>query len=138
MMKTKNDSIGVLKLKLDVTPENIEYLQSLLLKPENKISNFIQSDNSKTVEKSIKGLPMIETLRTDAGLLMTGDTIVVSVTENVAYIGVVTRFTENQVFLKNAYRFHVAHADNGNNWTYSPMGNVSISPRDIVSITKNQ
>ena len=137
MMKTKNDSMGVLKLKLDITPENIEYLQSLLLKPENKISNFIQP-NSKTVEKSIKEPPMIETLRTDVGLLMVGDTIVVSVTENVAYIGVVTRFTENQVFLKNAYRFHVAHADNGNNWTYSPMGNVSIPPRDIVSITKNQ
>lgn len=28
-MKTKNDSMGTLKLKLEVTPENIEYLKSL-------------------------------------------------------------------------------------------------------------
>lgn len=56
-MKTKNDSMGTLKLKLEVTPENIEYLKSLFLKPENKTSNFIKAGtmlfNGKPVEKSV-------------------------------------------------------------------------------------
>lgn len=137
-MKTKNDSMGVLKLKLDVTPENIEYLKSLFLKPENKISDVIKPEtmlfNGKAAEKPL----MIETLRTNVGLLMAGDTVVVNVTNNIAYVGVVTRFTENQVFLKNAYKFAVVPPDNGNNWTYSPLGNISVPPKEIVSITKNQ
>lgn len=142
MRKTKNESMGVLKLKLEVTPENIESLKSLFLKPENKISNIVSADtmlfNGKSVGKSVEDVPMVATLRTNCGLLQEGDVIAIKVTTNVAYFGIVTRFTENQVFLKNAYKFHVAPADNGCNWTYSPIGNVSVPPKDIVSITKNQ
>lgn len=140
-MKTKNDSMGILKLKLDVTPENIECLKSLFLKPENKTSNIISSGtmlfNGKPVEESAEDLPKIATLRTNCGLLREGDTIVAKITNDIAYFGVVTRFTEEQVFLKNAYRFQVLKTHNSN-WTYQELGIISIPPKDIVSITKNQ
>lgn len=89
-MKTKNDSMGTLKLKLEVTPENIEYLRALFLKPENKISGDILSGtmlfNGKPVEKSADDLPTVTTLKTKYGSLRDGDIALARSNDKYVYI----------------------------------------------------
>lgn len=103
-MKTKNDSMGKLKLKLEVTPEIIGYLRALFLKPENKVSNSIKTGtmlfNGKPVEKSVDDLPTVATLRTKYGYLRDGDVALARSNDKHVYIGVVTNFTENTIYMK--------------------------------------
>lgn len=101
-MKTKNDSMGVLKLKLEVTPENIECLKSLFLKPENKNRGGIMTGtmlfNGKPIEKSVDDLPTVATLRTKYGSLRDRDIVLARSNDKHVYIGTVTRFTEKTIY----------------------------------------
>lgn len=139
-MKTKNDSIGTLKLKLEVTPENIECLKSLFLKPENKISNFIGSGtmlfNGKPVEDSIRDLPTVATLRTKYGSLKNGDLVIAQSNDKNVYIGTVTNFTENTIYMKNAIYVFVNESTNNIGIQY--LDTYSFLVRDLCGITKNQ
>lgn len=138
-MKTKSDSMGTLKLKLDVTPENIEYLKLLFLKPENKTSDVIPSGtmlfNNEPVEKSIKDLPTVATLKTKFGILQQGD-IVISQSSKHAYIGVVTRFTESTVSLKNVIYVYVDESTGSIG--INCHATYSVLVQDITGLTKNQ
>lgn len=139
-MKTKNDSMGTLKLKLDVTPENIEYLKSLLLKPENKISNVISSDtmlfNSKPVEKSTEDLPTVATLRTQFGFLQEGDIVCTQSNNKHVYVGIVNRFTDKTVYLKNVTYVSINESDKSICVNSHPIYSALV--QEIISITKNQ
>jgi len=139
-MKTKNDSMGTLKLKLEVTPENIEYLKSLFLKPENKTSNFITTGtmlfNGKPVEKSVDDLPTVATLRTKYGFLRDGDIAIAKSDNKNCYIGVVTNFTENTIYMKNA--IYVFVNESTNNIGIQCLDTYSFPIQDLCGITKNQ
>lgn len=139
-MKTKNDSMGTLKLKLEVTPENIEYLKSLFLKPENKTSNFIKAGtmlfNWKPVEKSVDDLPTVATLRTKYGYLRDGDIALARSNDKHVYIGVVTNFTENTIYMKNAIYVFVNESTNNIGIQY--LDTYSFLVQDLCGITKNQ
>ena len=139
-MKTKNDSMGTLKLKLDVTPQNIEYLKSLFLKPENKTSKFIKAGtmlfNGKPVEKSVDDLPTVTTLRTKYGYLRDGDIALARSNDKHVYIGVVTNFTENTIYMKNA--IYVFVNESTNNIGIQRLDTYSFLIQDLCGITKNQ
>lgn len=139
-MKTKNDSMGVLKLKLEVTPQNIECLKSLLLKPENKISNFIESGtmlfNGKPVEDSIRDLPTVATLRTKYGSLRNGDLVISQSNDKNVYIGTVTRFTEKTIYIKNV--IYVFVNESTNNICIQCLDTYNFLVQDLCGITKNQ
>lgn len=139
-MKTKNDSMGTLKLKLEVTPENIEYLQSLLLKPENKTSNFIKAGtmlfNNKPVGTSVEELPTVTTLKTKYGSLRDGDIALARSNDKHVYIGVVTRFTEKTIYIKNT--IHVFVNETTNNIGIQCVENYEFLIQDLCGITKNQ
>lgn len=139
-MKTKNDSIGTLKLKLEVTPENIECLKSLFLKPENKISNFIGSGtmlfNGKPVYKSVDDLPTVATLRTKYGLLSNGDIALTRSNDKHVYIGAVTRFTEKTIYVKNA--IYVFINESTNNIGIQCVENYEFPIQELCGVTKNQ
>jgi hypothetical protein len=139
-MKTKNDSMGTLKLKLDVTPQNIEYLKSLFLKPENKTSNFIEVGtmlfNGKPVEKSVDDLPTVATLRTKYGSLRDGDISLARSNDKYVYIGVVTNFTENMIYVKNA--IYVFVNESTNNIGIQCLDTYSFLIQDLCGIAKNQ
>lgn len=139
-MKTKNDSMGTLKLKLDVTPENIEYLRALFLKPENKISKPIQTGtmllNNKPVGTSVEELPTVTTLKTKYGSLRDGDTALARSNDKYVYIGVVTRFTEKTIYIKNA--IHVFVNESTNNIGIQCVENYEFPIQDLCGITKNQ
>lgn len=139
-MKTKNDSMGTLKLKLEVTPENIEYLKSLFLKPENKTSNFIPTGtmlfNGKPVEKSVDDLPTVATLRTKYGSLRDGYIAIAKSDNKNCYIGVVTNFTENIIYIKNTICVFVNESTN--NIGIQCIDTYSFPIQDLCGITKNQ
>lgn len=139
-MKTKNDSMGTLKLKLEVTPENIECLKSLFLKPENKTSNFITTGtmlfNGKPVEKSVDDLPTVATLRTKYGYLRDGDIALARSNDKYVYIGVVTNFTENTIYMKNV--IYVFVNESTNNIGIQCLDTYSFLIQDLCGITKNQ
>lgn len=137
-MKTKNDSMGTLKLKLEVTPENIECLKSLFLKPENKTSNFIPTIlfNGKSVEKSVDDLPTIATLRTKYGLLSNGDIALARSNDKHVYIGAVTRFTEKTIYVKNA--IYVFINESTNNIGIQCVENYEFPIQELCGVTKNQ
>lgn len=137
-MKTKNDSMGTLKLKMDVTPQNIECLKSLFLKPENRDSNFIPAIlfNGKSVEKSLDDLPTVATLRTKYGLLRDGDIALARSNDKHVYIGVVTNFTENTIYMKNA--IYVFVNESTNNIGIQCLDTYSFLIQDLCGITKNQ
>lgn len=139
-MKTKNDSMGTLKLKLEVTPENIEYLKSLFLKPENKTSNFIKAGtmlfNGKPVEKSVDDLPTVATLRTKYGYLRDGYIAIAKSDNKNCYIGVVTNFTENTIYMKNA--IYVFVNESTKNIGIQCLDTYSFLIQDLCGITKNQ
>ena len=138
-MKTKNDSMGTLKLKLEVTPENIEYLKSLFLKPENKTSNSIKTGtmlfNGKSVEKSVDDLPTVATLRTKYGLLRDGDIAISKSNDKHCYIGTVTHFTENTIYMKNV--IYVFVNESTNNIGIQCFDTYSFLIQDLCGITKN-
>lgn len=139
-MKTKNDSMGVLKLKLEVTPQNIEYLKSLFLKPENKISNVIKSGtmlfNGKSVEKSVDDLPTVATLRTKYGSLRDGDLVISQSNDKNVYIGTVARFTEKTIYIKNV--IYVFVNESTNNIGIQCLDTYNFLVQDLCGITKNQ
>lgn len=139
-MKTKNDSMGTLKLKLDVTPQNIEYLKSLFLKPENKTSNFIKTStmlfNGKPVDESVKDLPTVATLKTKYGYLRDGDIAISRSNDKHVYIGVVTNFTENTIYVKNVVYAFVNESTN--NIGIQRLDTYSFLIQDLCGITKNQ
>lgn len=139
MHKTKNESMGVLKLKLDITPENIESLKALFLKPENKISNIVSADtmlfNGKSVGEPVENLPTVATLRTKYGYLQDGD-IVISQSDKHAYIGIVTRFTESTVFLKNVIYVYVNESTGSIG--INCHATYSVLKEEITGLTKNQ
>lgn len=139
-MKTKNDSMGTLKLKLEVTPQNIEYLQSLLLKPENKTSNFIKTGtmlfNNKPVGTSVEELPTVTTLKTKYGSLRDGDIVLARSNDKHVYIGVVTRFTEKTIYIKNT--IYVFVNETTNNIDIQCLDTYSFPMQDLCGITKNQ
>lgn len=139
-MKTKNDSMGTLKLKLDVTPENIECLKSLFLKPENKTSNFIKTGtmlfNNKPVGTSVEELPTVTTLKTKYGSLRDGDIALARSNDKHVYIGTVTRFTEKTIYVKNAA--YVFINESTNNIDIQCLDTYSFPIQDLCGITKNQ
>ena len=139
-MKTKNDSMGTLKLKLEVTPENIEYLQSLFLKPENKTSNFIKTGtmllNNKPVGTSVEDLPTVTTLKTKYGSLRDGDIALARSNDKHVYIGTVTRFTEKTIYVKNAICVFINESTN--NIGVQCVENYEFSIQELCGITKNQ
>ena len=137
-MKTKNDSMGTLKLKLEVTPENIECLKSLFLKPENKTSSDIPTIlfNGKPVEKSVDNLPTVSTLTTKYGFLRDGDIALARSNDKHVYIGVVTNFTENTIYMKNA--IYVFVNESTNNIGIQCLDTYSFLIQDLCGITKNQ
>lgn len=139
-MKTKNDSIGTLKLKLEVTPENIESLKSLLLKPENKVSNFIGSGtmlfNGKSVEKSVDDLPTVATLTTKYGLLRDGDIALARSNDKHVYIGTVIRFIGKTICIKNV--IYVFVNESTNNIGIQCLDTYAFPIYDLCGITKNQ
>jgi hypothetical protein len=137
-MKTKNDSMGTLKLKLDVTPQNIEYLKSLFLKPENKTSNFIPTIlfNGKSVEKSVDDLPTVATLRTKYGSLRDGDIVIAQSNDKNVYIGTVTNFTEKTIYIKNV--IYVFVNESTNNIGIQCLDTYNFLVQDLCGITKNQ
>lgn len=139
-MKTKNDSMGTLKLKLDVTPQDIEYLKSLFLKPENKTSNFIKAGtmlfNGKPVEKSVDDLPPAATLRTKYGSLRDGDIAISKSNDKHCYIGTVTNFTENTIYMKNG--IYVFVNESTNNIGIQCLDTYSFLIQDLCGITKTQ
>lgn len=139
-MKTKNESMGTLKLKLEVTPENIEYLKSLFLKPENKTSNFIKAGtmlfNGKPVEKSVDDLPTVATLKTKYGYLRDGDIAIAKSDNKNCYIGVVTNFTENIIYIKNTICVFVNESTN--DIGIQCIDTYSFPIQDLCGITKNQ
>lgn len=139
-MKTKNDSMGTLKLKLEVTPENIECLKSLFLKPKNKTSNFIKAGtmlfNGKPLEKSIDDSPTVAMLRTKYGYLRDRDIALARSNDKHVYIGVVANFTENTIYMKNA--IYVFVNESTNNIGIQHLDPYSLLVRDLCGITKNQ
>lgn len=139
-MKTKNDSMGTLKLKLDVTPENIEYLQSLFLKPENKTSNFIKTGtmlfNNKPVGTSVEELPTVTTLRTKYGSLRDGNIALARSNDKHVYIGTVFNFTEKTIYIKNA--IYVFVNESTNNIGIQCLDTYEFPIQDLCGITKNQ
>lgn len=139
-MKTKNDSMGTLKLKLEVTPQNIEYLRALFLKPENKTFSSIPTGtmlfNGKPVEGSEKDLPTVTTLRTKYGSLRDGDLVIAQSNNKNAYVGTVTRFTENTIYMKNA--IYVFVNESTNNIGIQCLDTYSFPIQDLCGITKNQ
>lgn len=139
-MKTKNDSMGVLKLKLDVTPENIECIKSLFLKPENKTSDVIPSGtmlfNGKPVEKSVEDLPTVATLRTKFGFLQEGDIVCTQSNNKHVYVGIVNRFTDKTVYLKNVTCVSINESDRSICVNSHPVYAALV--QEIISITKNQ
>lgn len=139
-MKTKNDSMGTLKLKLEVTPENIEYLKSLFFKPENKTSNFIKTGtmlfNGKPVEKSIDDLPTVATLKTKYGSLRDGYIALARSNDKHVYIGTVFDFTEKTIYIKNIV--YVFVNESTNNIGIQCLDTYSFPIQDLCGITKNQ
>lgn len=139
-MKTKNDSMGTLKLKLDVTPENIECLKSLFLKPENKTSNFIKTGtmlfNNKPVGTSVEELPTVTTLKTKYGSLRDGDIALARSNDKHVYIGTVTRFTEKTIYIKNT--IYVFINESTNNIGIQCLDTYGFPIQDLCGITKNQ
>lgn len=137
-MKTKNDSMGTLKLKLDVTPENIECLKPLFLKPENKTSNFIKTGtmlfNGKPVEYSTKDLPTVATLRTKYGSLRDGDIVLARSNDKHCYIGTVTNFTENTIYVKSV--IYVFVNESTNNIGIQCLDTYNFLIQDLCGITK--
>ena len=137
-MKTKNDSMGTLKLKLEVTPENIECLKSLFLKPENKTSNFIKTGtmlfNGKPVEKSVDDLPTVATLRTKYGSLRNGDIALARSNDKHVYIGTVFNFTENTIYMKNV--IYVFVNESTNNIGVLCLQNYEFPIQELCGITK--
>lgn len=129
-MKTKNDSMGTLKLKLAVTPENIECLKSLFLKPDTMLFN------GKLVEKSVDDLPTVATLRTKYGSLRDGDIALARSNDKHVYIGVVTNFTENTIYMENA--IYVFVNESTNNIGIQCLDTHSFPIQDLCGITKNQ
>ena len=139
-MKTKNNSMGTLKLKLEVTPQNIECLKSLFLKPENKTSNFIPSGtmlfDNKPNGKPVEDLPTVTTLTTKFGVLQEGDIVVSKSNDNSVYVGIVTRFTDKTIYTKNTT----------NIFTVKETGNMGIQCNmthaflieELKGVTKNQ
>ena len=139
-MKTKNDSMGTLKLKLEVTPENIECLKSLFLKPENKTSNFIKADtmlfNGKPVEKSVDDLPTVATLKTKYGSLRDGYIALARSNDKHVYIGTVFDFTEKTIYIKNIV--YVFVNESTNNIGIQCLDTYEFPIQDLCGITKNQ
>lgn len=139
-MKTKNDSMGTLKLKLEVTPENIEYLKSLFSEPKNKISDVISSAtmlfNGKPVEKSVEDLPKIATLRTKFGILQQGDIVCTQSNNKHVYVGIVNGFTDKTVYLKNVTYISINESDRSICVNSHPIYSALV--QEIISITKNQ
>lgn len=137
-MKTKNDSMGTLKLKLEVTPQNIEYLKSLFLKPENKTSNFTPTVlfNGKSVEKSVDDLPTVATLRTKYGSLRDGDIALARSNDKHVYIGTVTRFTEKMIYVKNT--IYVFINESTNDIGIQCVENYEFPIQELCGVTKNQ
>lgn len=139
-MKTKNDSMGTLKLKLEVTPENIEYLKSLFLKPENKNRGGIMTGtmlfNNKPVGTSVEELPTVATLRTKYGSLRDGDIALARSNDKHVYIGTVTRFTEKTICIKNAA--YVFVNESTNNIGIQCLETYEFPIQDLCGITKNQ
>lgn len=137
-MKTKNDSMGTLKLKLEVTPQNIEYLKSLFLKPENKISNFIPTVlfNGKSVDKSVDDLPTVATLRTKYGLLRDGDIALARSNDKHVYIGTVFNFTEKTIYIKNVT--YVFVNESTSNIGIQCLDTYGFSIQELCGVTKNQ
>lgn len=139
-MKTKNDSMGTLKLKLDVTPQNIEYLKSLFLKPENKNRGGIKTGtmplSGKPVGTSVEELPTVTTLKTKYGSLRDGDIALARSNDKHVYIGVVTRFTEKTIYIKNA--IYVFINESTNNIGIQCLDTYSFPIQDLCGITKNQ
>lgn len=139
-MKTKNDSMGTLKLKLDVTPENIKCLKSLFLKPENKTSNFIKAStmllNGKPVEKSVDDLPTVAMLRTKYGYLRDGDIALARSNDKHVYIGTVFDFTEKTIYIKNIV--YVFVNESTNNIGIQCLDTYEFLIQDLCGITKNQ
>lgn len=139
-MKTKNEPMGTLKLKLEVTPQNIEYLKSLFLKPESQVSNFIPTGtmlfNGKSVDESVKDLPTVATLKTKYGYLRDGDIAISRSNDKHVYIGVVTRFTEKTIYVKNTIYAFVNESTN--NIGVSCLQNYEFPIQELCGITKNQ
>lgn len=139
-MKTKNDSMGTLKLKLEVTPQNIEYLKSLFLKPESQVPNFIPTGtmlfNGKSVDESVKDLPTVATLKTKYGYLRDGDIALARSNDKHVYIGVVTNFTEQTIYLKNVVYAFVNESTN--NIGIQCINTYNFNIQELCGITKNE
>ena len=137
-MKTKNDSMGTLKLKLEITPKNIEHLMALFVKPENKISGGVPTMlfNGKPVNGSVEDLPTVTTLNTKYGYLRDGDTAIARSNDKHVYIGVVTRFTEKTIYVKNTIYAFVNESTN--NIGIQCMDTYSFPVQELCGITKNQ
>lgn len=139
-MKTKNDSMGTLKLKLEVTPQNIDCLRALFVKPENKVSNFIPTGtmlfNRKPVDESVKDLPTVATLKTKYGYLIDGDLAIARSNNKHAYIGVVTNFTEKTIYMKNVVYAFVNESTN--NIGIQCIDTYNFNIQELCGITKTQ
>jgi hypothetical protein len=137
-MKTKNDSMGTLKLKLEITPENIEHLRALFVKPENKISSGVPTMlfNGKPVNSSVEDLPTIATLNTKYGYLRDGDTAIARSNDKHVYVGVVTRFTEKTIYVKNVIYAFVNESTN--NIGIQCFSTHSFPVQELCGITKCQ
>ena len=139
-MKTKNEPMGTLKLKLEVTPQNIEYLKSLFLKPESQVSNFIPTGkmlfNGKSVDESVKDLPTVATLKTKHGYLRDGDIAIARSNDKHVYIGIVTNFTENTIYVKNVVYAFVNESTN--NIGIQCINTYNFNIQELCGITKYQ
>lgn len=137
-MKTKNDSMGTLKLKLEVTPQNIACLKSLFLKPENKTSGDIPTIlfNGKTVGKSVDDLPTVATLKTKYGSLRDGDIAISRSNDKHVYIGTVTNFTESTIYMKNI--IYVFINESTSNIGIQCLDTYSFNIKELCGITKNE
>lgn len=111
----------------------------IVLKPENKTSNFIKTGtmlfNNKPVEKSVEDLPTTATLKTKYGSLRDGDIALARSNDKHVYIGVVTNFTENTIYMKNA--IYVFVNESTNNIGIQCLDTYSFPIQDLCGITKN-
>ena len=137
-MKTKNDSMGILKLKLDITPENIQHLQALFVKPENKTSDISTKGAllSSVYKPTVEDLPTVATLKTKFGLLREGDTVVAQSNNKSVYVGTVVRFTDKTIYLKNVV--YVFVNEQTNNLGINCCAPYSFSIKELSGVTKNQ
>lgn len=92
--------------------------------------------NNKPVEGSTKDLPTVTTLRTKYGSLRDGDIAISKSNDKHVYIGTVTNFTENTIYMKNA--IYVFVNESTNNIGIQCLDTHNFPIQDLCGITKNQ